>query len=133
MKNAAAVAYIRELCSLGLAGELLIPSLLEAMHRVIPSARNLFDWVNAEGCIQRYYFEGPIDHRVARLYFDEFHNRREAEAMPRFVDVIRSDASIRSAEELNHRQFFESALYHEIWRPQRLQRYGLDDGAGTGP
>lgn len=99
MKNAAAIAYIRELCSLGLTGELLIPALLESMHRVIPSARNLFDWVNAEGRIQRYYFEGPIDHAIAKHYFDEFHNRREAEAMPRYVDVIRGDATIRSAEE----------------------------------
>ena len=120
MKNAAATAYIRELCSLGLSGELLIPALLEALHRVIPSARNLFDWVSAEGRIQRYYFEGPIDHAVARLYFEEFHNRREAEAMPKFVDVIRGSASVRSAEELNNTQFFDSALYREIWRPQRL-------------
>lgn len=119
-KNAAATAYIRELCALGLNGELLIPALLEAMHRVIPSARNLFDWVNVEGSIQRYYFEGPIDHQLARLYFDEFHNKREAEAMPRYLDVIRGDATIRSAEELNHRRFFDSALYNEIWRPQRL-------------
>lgn len=119
-KHTAAVAYIRELCSLGLTGELLIPALLEALHRVIPSARNLFDWVSAEGRIQRYYFEGSIDHDVARLYFDEFHNRREAEAMPRYADVILGEATIHSAEELNHRQFFDSALYHEIWRPQRL-------------
>jgi|CXWL01.1.fsa_nt_gi DNA-binding CsgD family transcriptional regulator len=119
-KNSAATAYVRELCSLGLAGELLIPALLEALHRVIPSARNLFDWVNAEGCIRRYYFEGPIDHHAARLYFDEFHNRREAEAMPKYADVIRGEATIRSAEELNNRQFFDSALYHEIWRPQHL-------------
>ena len=120
MKNAAATARIRELCSLGLAGELLMPAVLEALHRVIPSARNLFDWVNAEGSIQRYFFEGPIDPAVARRYFDEFHNRREAEAMAKFVDVIRGDATIRSAEELNNRHFFESALYNEIWRPQRL-------------
>ena len=120
MKNAAATATIRELCSLGLAGELLIPALLEALHRVIPSARNLFDWVNAEGGIQRYYFEGPIDHNAARLYFDEFYNKREAEAMARYVDVIHGDATIRSAEELNNRHFFDSALYNEIWRPQRL-------------
>jgi hypothetical protein len=120
MKNAAAIASVRELCSLGLAGELLIPALLEALHRVIPSARNLFDWVNAQGSIQRYYFEGPIDHVAARLYFDEFHNKREAEAMPKYLDVIRGDATIRSAEELNNRHFFESALYNEIWRPQRL-------------
>lgn len=120
MKNAAATAHIRELCSLGLAGELLIPSLLESMHRVIPSARNLFDWVDDDGRIQRYYFEGPIDAAVARLYFEQFHNRREGEAMPRYVDVIRGEASIRGAEELNTRQFFDSALYNEIWRPQQL-------------
>ena len=119
-KNAAATAYIRELCALGLSSELFIPALLEAMHRVIPSARNLFDWVDAEGSIRRYYFEGPIDHAIARLYFDEFYNRREAEAMPKYADVIRGGTSIRSADELNHPQFFESALYHEIWRPQRL-------------
>lgn len=120
MKNAAAIAYIRELCALGLTGELLIPALLEALHRVIPSARNLFDWVNADGSISRYYFEGPIDPDLARLYFEEFHNKREAEAMPRYVDVIHSSATIRSAEELNHQRFFDSALYSEIWRPQRL-------------
>lgn len=135
MKNAAATAYIRELCSLGMTGELLIPALLEALHRVIPSARNLFDWVNGDGRIQRYYFEGPIDHRVARLYFDEFHNRREAEAMPRFRDVICGDAAVRSAEELNHSQFFESALYREIWRPQRLhyRLEGIVRGRGGRP
>lgn len=120
MKSAAATAYIRELCALGLAGELLIPAVLEALHRVIPSARNLFDWVSDDGRIQRYYFEGPIDHAVARLYFDEFHNRREAEAMPSFSDVIHGEATIRSADELDNRNFFESALYHEIWRPQGL-------------
>jgi DNA-binding CsgD family transcriptional regulator len=120
MKNVTATAAIRELCSLGLPGELLIPALLEALHRVIPSSRNLFDWVNAEGRIQRYYFEGPIDHKAARLYFDEFHNKREAEAMPKYVDVIRGGATIRSAAELDHRRFFDSALYNEIWRPQQL-------------
>lgn len=120
MKNAAATAYIRELCSLGLASELLVPALLEALHRVIPSARNLFDWVNPEGHIQRYCFEGPINHAVAKLYFDEFHNRRESEAMPKYVDVIRGSAAVRSAEELNNPHFFESALYHEVWRPQHL-------------
>lgn len=119
-KNAAASACIRELCSLGLTGELLIPALLEALHRVVPSARNLFDWVDRNGRILRYYFEGPIDHQAARRYFDEFHNRREAEAMPKYADVIRGSATIRSAEELNHRHFFDSALYNEIWRPQRL-------------
>lgn len=134
-KHAAATAYVRELCSLGLSAELLIPALLEALHHGIPSARNLFDWVDSEGCILRYYFEGPIDHQAARLYFDEFHNRREAEAMPTYQDVIRGSATIRSAEELNNQHFFDSALYHEIWRPQRLhyRLEGIVRGRGDKP
>jgi hypothetical protein len=96
MKNAAATACIRELCALGLAGELLIPALLEALHRAIPSARNLFDWVNADGSISRYYFEGRSTRPGACT--SESHNKREAEAMPRRVDVIHSSVTIRSAE-----------------------------------
>jgi hypothetical protein len=40
----------------------------EALPRHHPSSRNLFDWIAADGQIQRYYFEGPIDSKIARLY-----------------------------------------------------------------
>lgn len=120
MKHSRAIAAIRELCSLGLGGELLIPALLEALHDVIPSSRNLFDWIDDVGHIERYYFEGPIDHRIAKLYFDEFYNRRESEAMPRFSELARSGTVIHGAQALNSASFFNSALYHEIWHPQGL-------------
>jgi len=120
VKHAQAIASVRDLCSLGLSSELFVPALLEAMHGVIPSSRNLFDWIDTEGHIQRYYFEGPIDSKIARLYFDEFYNRREAEAMPRFSDLARGATIIRTAQELNRGSFFNSALYNEIWRPQNL-------------
>jgi DNA-binding CsgD family transcriptional regulator len=120
MKHARAIASVRELCSLGLPGELFVPALLEAMHAVIPSSRNLFDWIDSGGRIQRYYFEGPIDNKIARLYFDEFYNRRESEAMPRFSDLALGSVVIRSAQELDRTSFYDSALYNEIWRPQDL-------------
>ena len=37
---------------------------------MIPSARNLFDWVNADGSIQRYFFEGLIDPRGLSIGVD---------------------------------------------------------------
>ena len=120
MKHAQAIASVRDLCSLGLSSELFVPALLEALHGVIPSSRNLFDWIDKDGHIERYYFEGPIDSKIARLYFDEFYNRREAEAMPRFSDLARGNTVIRGAQELNRGSFFNSALYNEIWRPQNL-------------
>src|SRR4030095_8704837 len=105
MKHARAIATVRELCSLGLPSELFVPALLESMHAVIPSARNLFDWIDSGGHIERYYFEGAIDSKIARLYFNEFYNRREGEAMPRFSDLARGSAVIRSAQELDRSSF----------------------------
>lgn len=118
MKPARAITAIRALCSLRLHAEVLVPAVLEALHQLVPSQRNLFDWTDSQGRLVRYFIEGPIDAEIARLYFAEFHNRREAEAMPRFDALRRLPAGVRSADELEHAAFFRSALYNEIWRPQ---------------
>lgn len=120
MKQSAHVANVRALCGLGLPGEQLVPALLETLHHAIPSSRNLFDWTDAQGNLVRYFFEGPIDAEIARRYFEEFYNKREAEAMPAFRDSVTGRATVRSAAELDHPRFFRSALYNEIWRPQGL-------------
>ncbi len=120
MKHAAGLSTLRALSRAGLPAEAFIPAALEALHGIVPSYRNLFDWTDTHGELVRYYFEGPVDHRVAAHYFEEFHNRREAEVMPGFRQSINGRAVIRSAEELDRPEFFRSALYHEIWRPQGL-------------
>lgn len=114
------MATLRALSRACLSAEAFLPAALEALHGVVPSYRNLFDWTDAQGEIVRYYFEGPIDHRIAALYFEEFHNRREGEVMPQFRQSINGRAVIRSAQELDRPEFFRSALYNEIWRPQGL-------------
>ena len=119
-KHTRELAAVRSLCALGLPAEQLIPALLEALHRVIPSSRNLFDWTDGDGNLVRYYFEGPIDHEVTRQYFEEFHNRREAEVMTAFRDAVTGRARVQSARELDSPAFYRSALYNEIWRPQGL-------------
>ena len=62
----------------------------------------------------RYFIEGPIDAQIAQLYFDEFHNRREAEAMPRFDSLQRLPPGVRSAAELEHPAFFNCALQRDL-------------------
>ena len=120
MKLSAPLFALRSLSRSGLNAEVFIPAALEALHRIVPSYRNLFDWTDAQGNLIRYYFEGPIDHRIAGLYFEEFYNQREGEVMPEFRRSINGRALIRSAEELDRPEFFRSALYNEIWRPQGL-------------
>jgi DNA-binding CsgD family transcriptional regulator len=68
----------------------------------------------------RYFVEGPVDEAIAQLYFDEFHNRREAEAMPAFQTLRARPAGVRGADDVDQPSFRASALYQAIWRPQGL-------------
>lgn len=108
------------MCGQGWPPEVLVPSLLEALHGVIPSARNLFDWTDEEGRLLRYFIEGPVDAELARHYFEHFHNRKEAACMPAFATLRDQPAGVRSASELSHKAFFASDLYNEVWRPQGM-------------
>lgn len=118
MQTTAALSALRALCQPGLPADVLVPAVLEALHGLVPSARNLFDWTDDQGRLLRYYIEGPIDAQLAQLYFDEFHNRREAEAMPPFQALRDRPAGVCGADDLDAAGFHRSALYHEIWKPQ---------------
>lgn len=111
------LAALRALCRQGLPGEALITALLEGLHALVPSQRNLFDWTDEQGRLLHYVIEGPIDLALARLYFEEFHNRLEAEAMAPFQALRHQPAGVRGPDDLQP-GFYRSALYHEIWRPQ---------------
>jgi len=121
IKHSRVLHKLRDLAALALPAQLLLPAYLQTLHELIPSQRNLFDWCDAQGRLTHYYIEGPVDERIARLYFDEFHNQREAEVMLPFASALRGAATIHSASELNTKAFFKSALYSEIWRPQGLK------------
>jgi DNA-binding CsgD family transcriptional regulator len=118
MKQARQLNALTDLCSLGLHAEVLVPAVLEALHDVVPSYRNLFDWTDAGGQLVRYFIEGPIDTNIAQLYFDEFHNRREAEVMPRFEAMRMTPAGVTGSGDLDHAGFYASDFYNAIWRPQ---------------
>jgi len=111
---------LRALCAADLPPDALVPALLEALHGVVPSSRNLFDWTDDDGRLLRYHIEGPIDLVIARLYFDEFHNRRETEAMLPFQALRDRPAGVYGTEALDRPGFHETALYHEIWKPQGM-------------
>jgi DNA-binding CsgD family transcriptional regulator len=118
MKSSQSSAALRALCALGLHAEALVPAFLEALHGLVPSYRNLFDWTDEQGRLAHYFVEGPIDAAVARLYFEEFHNRRDLHVVRPFEALRRMPAGVLGADELDHADFYASAYYNEIWRPQ---------------
>jgi hypothetical protein len=46
LKQSNAIAYLRQLCCLGLSKEVVIPEFLRAVRAVIPSDNNLFTGIN---------------------------------------------------------------------------------------
>ncbi|WP_133155227.1 helix-turn-helix domain-containing protein [Kinneretia aquatilis] len=114
------LAQLRTLCHAGLTPEAFVPALLEALHAVIPSYRNLFDWTDGCGRLLRYDIEGPVDTGIARIYFEHFHNRQEIDCMPAFESLRNEPSGVRGARALMSPRFFNSALYSEIWKPQQL-------------
>ena len=52
MKHSSVRARIRQLCCLGLPGELLIASLLPTLRELVPSDSAGFFWVDARGEMQ---------------------------------------------------------------------------------
>jgi DNA-binding CsgD family transcriptional regulator len=121
LKQAAAVADIRELCQLGIPGPELMPCVLERLHRLVPSYTSLFDWVDDEGRILHYYTEPPLVPEVARLYFDAFYNDREREVVPAYSEQIRRGHGVvnRGAPD---RAFCRSDFYNLIWRPRGVHQ-----------
>jgi len=109
---------LRALCQQGLGDGVLVPAVPEALRALVPSQRNLFDRTDAQGRLLHCVIEEPIDTRIARLYFDEFHDRREAEAMLPFQALCQQPAGVRGPDDLHPTGFYRSVLHHEIWRPQ---------------
>ena len=46
-----AIAQFRQLCCLGLGGPAVMPSLLAALHEIVPSESNAFFWADERGAL----------------------------------------------------------------------------------
>ncbi len=57
MKKSAVIAYIRQLCSLGLGGQIIMPELMNALHELISSRTNCFLYADENGRIANIFME----------------------------------------------------------------------------
>lgn len=117
MKHSAVNAYVRQLCSLGLDGQTVIPELLKALHHVVPSDSNAFFWTDDRVEMANLYAEALLPPEVMDLYFREFYNKREREAKNGFSDAFLSPSTASQvfSPQLTD-AFYQSDYYNLIWR-----------------
>jgi DNA-binding CsgD family transcriptional regulator len=114
MKQSAIRARIRQICCLGLPGELLMASLLPALRELVPSDSAAFFWVDSRGEMRNMYAERMLPPEVQSLYFERYYDGHDGSFRKAFAERASQPegvvATTPDAEQMR------TAYYNEIQR-----------------
>lgn len=134
MKHSAVRARIRQLCCLGLPGELLMGPLLPALRELVPSDSAAFFWVDARGEMRNMYAERMLPPDVMSLYFERYYDGREASFRRAFSERARQPGGVLATTP--DAETTRSGYYNEILRKLDAHHvlYGIvrEQGAALG-
>lgn len=137
MKRTSAIAHFRQLCCLGLGAEAVIPSLLAAMHELIPSETNGFFWADDSGHLAGFVPEYVIPEVVGTL-LDNFEGLVERALPLDFAATMLRGKPVGNLLPVFNPDFYRGDLYHLVYRPYHLH-HAIDavvrdtpDGRGMG-
>jgi DNA-binding NarL/FixJ family response regulator len=134
VKQSAVRARIRQLCCLGLPGELLMSSLLPALRELVPSDSAGFFWVDSRGDMSNLYAERLLPADVMSLYFERFYEGQEASFRKAFLErAAAPDGVVSTSADGDLRK---TEYYNEILRRLDAHHvlYGIvrEQGAALG-
>jgi DNA-binding CsgD family transcriptional regulator len=134
VKQSAVRARIRQLCCLGLPGELLMASLLPALRELVPSDSAAFFWVDSRGEMSNLYAERLLPADVMSLYFERFYEGREASFRKAFLERAADPEGVVSTSADG--DLVKTEYYNEILRRLDAHHvlYGIvrEQGAALG-
>ncbi|MGZ8163489.1 MAG: hypothetical protein ACXWTT_11555, partial [Methylobacter sp.] len=122
MKQSKALAYLRQLCCLGLGKEIVIPEFLRAVQTVIPSGSNVFTAID-EQLITRYAILEFITAEVFELapaIVPGFFTRERRAHITAWFHHHPVVADMGLLDE----KFYKTDFYNLLWRPLD-QHYGI--------
>ena len=132
-------ARVRQLCCLGLGGEIIMPLLLRELHGLIPSYGNCFFWVNDSARLVDMYDEQALCVSLLPEYLDCFYNHRDKEVHRGFTYALRHYRGVIGNEEfftVDTPALLASDFYNCIMRPQHnrffLKLYVREAGQALG-
>jgi DNA-binding CsgD family transcriptional regulator len=117
MKKPNALAYIRQLCCLGLGKEVMIPELLRAVQAVVPSSGNTFVGLG-EKFIPAYGITEFVIPEVISLLVKEGPRMRAQEMTDNLMRWHGQNPNrVLDNPDIMCDRFYRSEYYHHIWRP----------------
>jgi DNA-binding CsgD family transcriptional regulator len=131
VKQGAAAAHIRQLCSLGLPAEAIIPALLRSLHQPAPCDLAAFFWVDAAGDMTHMYSEKMLSAEATGRYFGLHYESAVHAFRERVLALARGGDSTR--ETVVDSKTRASDYYREILEPLGAFRilHGIVQDRGT--
>jgi len=117
MREAKTIAYVRQLCSLGLGADLIMPELFKSMARIAPYKYAAFFYTNGSYQVTNVFVEDTTAVNILRLYMTEFMNARESEVWEPFSKYLKSNSGVTDRRDEAGPRFYRSSLYNEVMAP----------------
>lgn len=114
MKHSSAISHIRQLCSLGLKGEVIAAAVMRSLHEVVPADSNAFFWVDDHHQIRNVYAERVLPSELMGLYFRKYYGDKDVGFRRRLEQVLEAPYGVKTAN-LSAR-FYRSDYYNLVWR-----------------
>jgi DNA-binding CsgD family transcriptional regulator len=114
MKDRTAFSHLRQLCCLGIGAEMLMPSILAALHDVIGSDSNGFFWVDDNYDISNMCAEKMLPPETMQLYFRDFYGAQVDGFKARLARIARGPREVTRMT--FPKEFYDSDYYNLIWR-----------------
>lgn len=115
MKYSAAIAHIRQLCSLGLGGQVIMPAVLQALHWIVPSHSNVFTWTDESGEMTNVCFEELVTPEIVALCLAALYDKPEGAVRADLSDGARASGGGANPES-GIGKFYPSALCDSKYR-----------------
>ncbi|MFD2453920.1 hypothetical protein [Ideonella paludis] len=109
---------LRQLCSLGLPGPLLLPSLLPVLRAWVPADHGAFFYCDERGSITNFYPERMLPHEAMARYHDR-HNDTQFRAQYQQRLAAEKPTSRRSVTAAER----ASAYYQEVLAPLGVEHF----------
>jgi len=114
------LAYIRQLCSIGLGAESIMPSLLIAIRDAIPCRGAAFFFLDERFDITNVYIDDIQSIKILSVYLTEYMNKLEVPEWGGFSEYVRTHRSISDRRSEISPSFYNSSLYNECFFPIRI-------------
>lgn len=111
------IEFFKKMCVLNDTGSMFVPQILKELQTIVPSYSGTFYWLNNQGTVTNLYDPSPDAFKCAKLYINDFLDRRDIEAQPSLTQWALTNEIVTTSDKFGYKHFYQSSYYNEFLKP----------------